>query len=295
MDARAVYFAANEKSYNWKNYDIKATINISMDVPDDTGSVQPMNMNMKMDMTVFMNPFKAKIKTLMPLTEEILQPFMEMYMTVDEKGLTQYMGMNDNTGEFTWLKQTMKNDMLSELMKNDIQTIKKNEELIKKYTKDVNYFGKYTDETGKTLLRLQYTISGDIYKELFGEYSEVMPEPANEQEAMAIEMIKSFANIDMGDLTYIIYIDEATGEMAKMEMDLGDMIASMMSGMTEILGEMPPEAMEVLNSLKATMVMEISNINSAEDFEIPKEALNAQEMSEMLEELQQLETEAVVE
>lgn len=295
VDAKAVYFAANEKSYNWKNYDIKATINISMDVPDDTGSVQPMNMNMKMDMTVFMNPFKAKIKTLMPLTEEILQPFMEMYMTVDEKGLTQYMGMNDNTGEFTWLKQTMKNDMLSELMKNDIQTIKKNEELIKKYTKDVNYFGKYTDETGKTLLRLQYTISGDIYKELFGEYSEVMPEPANEQEAMAIEMIKSFANIDMGDLTYIIYIDEATGEMAKMEMDLGDMIASMMSGMTEILGEMPPEAMEVLNSLKATMVMEILNINSAEDFEIPKEALNAQEMSEMLEELQQLETETVVE
>lgn len=290
VDARAIYNAANDKSYNWDNYDIKATIDMSMDVPDDTGSVQTMNMNMKMDMRIFMNPFKAKIDAsmLIPGMEtEILQPIMGMYMTVDENKLTQYMGMNDNTGELTWIKQTMENEMLTDLMKYDVETIKKNKEITDKYTEDVKYFGKYQDETGRTLLRLQYTMSGDIYKDLFGEYSEVMPEPANEQEAMTIEMIKNIANMEIGDLTYIIYVDEATGEIAKMEMDLGDMVSSMMSGLTGILGEMPPEAMEVLNSLKATMSMEILNIDNAEEFEIPEEALNAPEMAEMLEEMEQ--------
>jgi molybdopterin converting factor small subunit len=288
VDAKAIYNEASEKSYNWDNYDIKAAIDMSMDIPDETGSVQKMNMSMNMDMTVFMNPFKVKMKAAMPLYE-IMQPIMEMYMTIDEDSYTTYMGMNDSAGEFNWMKQTVGNDMLTDFMKNDAETIKKNKELAEKYTKDVKYFGKYADETGKSLLRLQYTMSGDIYKEMFGQYSESMPEPANEQEAITVEMIKNIANANLGDLTYIIYVDEATGEIIKMEMDLGKMVVSMMSGMTELLGEVPPEAMEALNSLEATMVMEVLNINSAKDFEIPEEALNAPDLAEMLEELEQTE------
>ena len=287
VDAKAIYKEANEKSYDWKNYDVKATVNMSMDIPDETGSSQQMSMSMNMDMTIFMNPIKMKMKAEMPILNE--QPIMEMYMTVDEAGYNTYMGMNDGAGGLSWMKQTVEDDMLIDLMKNDEETIKKNKELTEKYTKDVKYFGKYADAAGRTLLRLQYTMSGDIYKEMFDEYLESAPEPANEQEAMTVEMIKNIANANMGDLTYIIYIDEATGEMVKMEMDLGEMVVSMMSGMTEILGEMPAEAMTMLNSLKATMVMEILNINNAKDFEIPEEALNAQDINEMLEELEQLE------
>lgn len=297
VDAKTLYFAANDKSYNWKNYDIKATVDMSMDVPDDAGSVQTQKMDMKMDMTIFMNPIKAKINASMfiPVMEtEIMQPIMDMYMTVDENSITQYMGMNDGSGNLSWIKQTISMDMLSDLMKNDIETIQKNKEMSEKYTKDVKYFGKYTDEAGRTLLRLQYTMSGDIYKEIFGEAQGLMPEPANEQEAMTAEMLKNLASIEMGDLTYIIYIDEATDEMVKMEMDLGDMITAMLSGLTEVLGEeLPPEAFVVFKSIKANMAMEILNINKAADFEIPEEALNAQDINEMLE--QQLENTAAVE
>ena len=60
-----------------------------------------------------------------------------------------------------------------------------------------------------------------------------------------------------------------------------------------ILTGMPPEAIEVLNSLKAYMTVEFLNINSAEDFEIPEEALNAPDMLEGLQ--QQLETEIEIE
>lgn len=296
VDAKALYFAASDKSYEWDNYDIDAKINMSVNVPDDEGNVQPFDMDMNMYMTVFMNPFKAKINAsmLVPGMEDLaLQPIMNMYMIVDEENITQYMGMADETGELKWIKQTIAMSMLSDLMKNDEETIAKNKELTEKYTEDVKYFGKYSED-GKTLLRLQYILSGDIYKEMFADFSEVMPEPANEEEAMTFEMIQNIANMDIGDLTYIVYIDEATGEMVRMEMDLAEMVSSMVSGMTEITG-MPPEAMEVFKSLKAVMTMDILNINSAEDFEIPEEALNAPEMSEMLEELEQLETEVEIE
>ena len=148
----------------------------------------------------------------------------------------------------------------------------------------VKYFGKYVQD-GKTLLRLQYILSGDIYKEMFADFSEVMPEPASEEEAMAYEMIQNIGNIDIGDLSYIIYVDEATGEMVKMEIDLGDAVSSMASGMIEAMG-MPPETVEVLKSLKADMSVEFLNINSAKDFEIPKEALEAQDIYEMMQEMQ---------
>ena len=278
VDAKALYFAANEKSYDWDNYDIDAKIN--MEFPDDAGSAQSLEMNM--DMTIFMEPLKAKVSAsmLIPGMESLgLQQIVDMYMTLDEESITQYMSMPGETGEPSWVKQTIAIEMLTDLMKNDEETIAKNKELAKKYTEDVKYFGKYTED-GKTLLRLQFTMSGDIYKEVFADISDVMPETATEEEAMAVEMLEGLATMDIGDLTYIVYIDEATGEMVKMEMDLADMIVSMMSGMTEMLG-VPAEEMEVLKSLKAVMTMEILNINSAEDFEIPEEALNAPEMSEM--------------
>ena len=287
VDAKALYFAANEKSYDWKNYDINAKIHMSMDVPDDAGSVQPFSMDMNMYMSMFMEPFKAKITASMlvpSMEEEVLVPMVKMYMTIDEEGIKQYIGMADETGELEWIKQTTAMGMLSDLMKYDEETIAKNKEMIEEHTEDVKYFGKYVED-GKTLLRLEYTLSGEIYKDIFAETSELMPEPATEEEKLAVEMLEGFADIELGDLSYIVYIDEATGEMVKMEMDLGGMVVSMLQGMTEALG-VPAEELEALKSLKALMTMEILNINSAEKFEIPEEALNAPDMSQLLEQLE---------
>ena len=108
-----------------------------------------------------------------------LEPIMNMYLLVDEENITQYMGMADETGELKWIKQTIAISMLSDLIKNDEETIPKNKELTEKYTEDDKYFSKYTED-GKTLLKLEYILTGDIYKEMFADFSEVMPEPAVE-------------------------------------------------------------------------------------------------------------------
>lgn len=291
IDAKAILTEANNKSYNWKNYDADILMNMSMPVMDDANSVQTVNMDMKMNMSIIMKPtLKAKINSSLVMNmmgQEVVQPVMDMYMTSDEKSLTTYMGMNDGTGTLTWMKSTYEDEMFGTLLKHDEETIKANKELMDKYIKDVKYFGKYTDEAGKSLLRMQYSMSGEIYKDMFGEYLKEMPDSTNEQDEMTTEIIKGLANGDFGDITIIVYIDEATKEMVKFEMDLGSMIISMMDSMTAIVGEIPAEEMEMLKQIKATMTMEILNVNQVKDFEIPKEALDAPEMSEVIEQLEE--------
>jgi len=288
VDAKAIFTEANNKSIDWKNYDADVKVDISLDVPDAAGSVQTMNMKMNMYMTLFVNPMKAKINADMLVNiagQEMSQPFMNMYMTIDENGMNQYMSM-DNNGTYTWIKQTIANEMFGDLLKYDEEAIEKNKEIAEKYTKDVKYFGKYKDED-RTLLRLEYTMSGEIYKDMLGESLENMPAPTNEQEEATYEALKALVDGNFGDTKYVVCIDEETKEIVKYEMDLGDMIQLMMGSMTDLLGEMPQEVSDMLKSMRATMVMEVLNVNQAEDFEIPEEALNAPEMSEYLEQLAQ--------
>ncbi len=297
VDAKAIFTEANNKSYDWKNYDAKLEIDMAMDVPDAAGSVQTMNMKINMLMTLFMNPMKAKINADMVIDvagQKLSQPFMNMYMTMDEKGLNQYMGMNDGKGTYTWMKQTVANEMFAGLLKYDEESIKKNKEEMEKYIKSVKYFGKYKDNANRTLLRLEYTLSGEIYKDMLGESIDKMPEPTNEQEKATVEALKALADGKFGDIKCIVYIDEATKEAVKYEMDLGNMIQLIMSSMSDMLGEMPQNELDMLKSMKANMVMEILNVNQAKDFEIPKEALDAPDMSELLKELEETSTQTEV-
>ncbi|MGB4437850.1 MAG: copper amine oxidase N-terminal domain-containing protein, partial [Sedimentibacter sp.] len=287
IDAKAIFTAANDKSYDWENYDADVTMDMSMAIPDDNGTIQTMKMNMYI--TIFMNPMKAKISADMVmdvLGEEISQPVMDMYLSLDDNSYTTYIGTNDSTGKLTWMKSTVEDEMLTKLMNYDKEKIQANKELMAKYIKDVKYFGKYTDEAGKTLLKMEYTMSSDIYKDMLGEYVEELSASINEQEQMTAEMLKGLVEGNMGDLTFIVYIDEALGEIVKYEMDLGTMISNIVSGMTESMADITEEDMAVLNGLRATMVMEILNVNEAEEFEIPAEALKATEMTEMLEQME---------
>ncbi|MFA9423515.1 MAG: stalk domain-containing protein [Sedimentibacter sp.] len=287
MDAKAIFIAASDKSYDWKNYDANIAINMSMDIPDETGSVQKMDMKMNMLMTMFTNPMKAKISADMVMNvmgQEMSQPVMNMYLTIDDNNYTTYVGVDDKKGALTWMKSTVDDEMFSKLMKYDEASMQANKELMEKYIKDVKYFGKYTDATGKTMLKMEYAMSTDIYKDMLGEYVEDMSASTNEQEVMTGEMLKGLVNGDLGDISIIVYIDETSGEIVRYEMDLGNMLSNIVDGMTSILGEIPEDQLEIIKGIKATMVMDVLNINSATDFEIPEEALNAQEITEMMEE-----------
>jgi hypothetical protein len=118
-------------------------------------------------------------------------------------------------------------------------------------------------------------MSGDMYEDLLGKYMEDLMKSTAQEDIMAAEMLKN-----MKDITLIAYIDEASGEMVKYEMDLSSLYSSMFGSMTGVEG-MTTEDLAMLTNLKAKMVMEISNVNKAEDFTIPKEALNAPEIEKL--------------
>ncbi len=276
VDAKKLLMDAYAKSSAWKNYDGKITMDMLMSIPDESGVLQPMKMNMKMDMTTFTNPQKVKLTANMEAEfqgDKINQPAMNMYVTADKSKFVTYMGMYNTDGTLTWTKSTIDDESLTNLINYDV---KANLEITEKYTKDVKFFGKYNDNSGKTLLRIQSTLSGEIYSELLGTYLEQLASSTNTQDVMTSEMLKN-----MGDFRFIIYIDEKSGEIVKYEMDLGSIYSSMFSNMTES-ESMPKELIESLKNIKAKMVMEVININKAKDFEIPKEALNASEASTVL-------------
>ncbi len=271
IDAKKILMDAYTKSAEWKNYDSKIAMDMKMSVPDEKGATQPVNMKVNMDMTAFTKPQKIKMTSIMTadvLGQKIDQPLMDMYVTVDGKKITTYMGMADESGKITWTKSAIEDEALTELANYDIQ---KSLELTSKYTKDVKFFGKLTDASGRTLLRIQNTLSGEIYESLLGSYMETLAASTNTQDMLTADLLKN-----MGDFQFIVYVDEKSGEIVKYEMDLGSIYSSMFSGIKES-AEMPKEAIEMLKNIKATMVMEILNVNSAKDFTIPAEALNAKE------------------
>ncbi len=274
IDAKKILMDSYTKSAEWKNYDGNIVMDMTMPIPGENGETVPMAMKMNMYMTAFTKPNKIKLTSDMTMDfagQNINQPVMDMYITIDDDKFVTYMGMYDANGEITWTKSTIEDALLSELASYDI---KANLELTEKYTKDVKYFGKYTDENGKTLLRIQNTLSGEIYSELLGKYIEQLAGSTNTQDIMTSEMLKN-----LGDFKFVLYIDEETGELVKYEMDLSSIYSSMFSGMadSEALSAEDKEALSMLKDMKAKMIMNIININQSKDFEIPKEVLDAPE------------------
>lgn len=277
IDGRKMLMDAYAKSYEWENYNMDMLMNMSMVMPSELG-VGKMDMVMNMDMTAFMKPMKVKAIANMEIDmggEKMSQPLMEMYYAVEDDKFTTYIGMYDETGKITWVKSEVENELFTEMLDYDLE---KNMELNEKSIKDVRFLGKYTDKNGRTVLKLENTTSFEAYNEIMGGYLNILSSSAKEEDLMAMEMLKN-----MDDITFVIYVDELTREIVSYEMDLSSFMKSILSSMS---GDeaIPAEALEIFNNLEMTMEMDVMNINKAEKFEIPKEALNAPLAESLLEE-----------
>nr|WP_312577308.1 copper amine oxidase N-terminal domain-containing protein [Sedimentibacter sp.] len=280
IDAKAILMDAYAKSADWDSYDSSIVMDMSVPVPDENGNVQNMAMKMNMSLTAFTKPQKIKVTSNLAMDfagQTINQPVMDMYVTIDDNNFVTYMGAYDAAGKQSWTKSTIEDALLSELSSYDMQA---NLELTEKYTKDVKYFGKYTDESGKTLLRIQNTLSGEIYTELLGTYIEQLAGSTNSDDILAADMLNN-----LGDFKFIMYVDEATGEIVKYEMDLSSIFASMFNGVSDndSISQEDQAALEMLKDMKATMIMNITSVNQSEEFVIPQEVLDAPEASDLVE------------
>lgn len=268
IDAKEILFAAYSKSYDWKNFDANMIMDMTMPAPNEKGEIQNMQIQMDMKMTAFQDPLKARASANMIMDfagMKMSQPIMDLYYNLDGNKFNMYMGMANENGDIEWFKQTQENDLFATMNKNKEENIELNEKSIK----DVRFFGKYIED-GKTLLRVENTTSFDVYQEMLGGYMDMLSTSTKQEDILAANMLAN-----MSDITFVLYIDEETGEIVKYDMDLTPVMKSIFESMGELL---PPEGLDMLKNLEVRVVMEILNVNKAEDFEIPEDVLNAPEM-----------------
>ncbi len=274
MDARKALLDSYTKILEWKNYDMNMVMNLNMPMPNDDGTMSMMNMLMNMKSTAFMDPMKIKVEADMVIDMgmmKINQPLMQMYMTLKDDKATTYMGMYDQNQKLTWMKSEQEMPSISELMDKE-----KSKELYENSIKNVKYLGNYSDDLGRTLQKFENTTSFEAYNQIMGEYVNMLSSSGSADDLMAVEMLQN-----LEDIVFVVYIDEATGEIARYEMDLSDIIKSLMASMAEGF-EIPAEELQMLNSMKMTMEMNVFNINEAKDFEIPSDALKAELMEDVM-------------
>lgn len=282
IDAKANVLEANEKQYEWENYDMKILMNMSIAVPEEGD----MDIQMVMNATAFNSPMKLSSDALMIMEVEGMQipiPIMEMYMVAEDNKMISYTGnLDQNTGKLIWIVQEIEDDSLAELLDPDNEEIK---ELNRQSVKDVKYLGNYSI-AGKDLEKYEVTITFEgfdaIFKQSMAMVSDIL---TDEDLQMSLDLL---TNLD--DITYIMYVDQESGEIAKMEMDLTSLMDSLFEQIPSMLGlgtELPEglteeDLVEQLKAIKieANMIAEYLNINNAEDFEIPEEALNGMSMEE---------------
>lgn len=273
IDAKKALLDAYAKSYEWKNYDMEMLMHMVMPGPDEAGNIVDMHMSMNMDMTTFTDPMKVKATADMSMDmgeTKINQPVMEMYMTLEEDKFTQYIGMYDEAGQLTWMKSVEENEIFSELM-----DMEKNKELNEQSIKDVKYLGDYLLD-GKVVQKFENTTSFEAYNEIMGGYMNILSASGSQSDMMTAEML-----MNLEDIVFVIYVDKATGEIASYEMDLSSFMQNMLLGMSEDL-EVSKEELKMLKSLKMLIQMDVMNINKAKDFEIPKEALEAPLLEDLM-------------
>lgn len=268
IDAKKAILDAYAKNYEWKSYDMEMTMNMSMPISDVDGSI---DMAMNMDMTVFMDPIKIKSTANMAMdmgNMQLDQPLMEMYITMEEDTMSTYVGTYEEDGTISWVKTVDGNELYSELM-----NIEANEELNAASIKDARFLGLETINN-KSLQKFEITTSFDTYNEMMGGYMDMLSASESAEDLMALDML-----MNLDDIVFLVYIDESTGEIARYEMDLSELIASMIKSMSEEL-EIPEDELGMLESMEMTIVMDILNINASKDFEIPQEALDAELIAE---------------
>lgn len=273
VDAEKIFDKANEVYSSWKNFDMD--VNMDMELQLSNLSTDKLAMKYNMYMSMFNEPLKAKISAKADvnfLGESFSDSIMDMYITVDEKGAAMYMGAYEE-GKITWMKNVMEDDSFLKLMKaenaNDIQAQKK-------YIKTIKSLGKYLDSSGKVLDKIEYVVSGDLYKDALSDYVNQLSKSANEEEVLMSQSLKFLLDGSMKDMEIVMYVEESTHNIKKYEMDLSSLMSGIVEPMIKGYDLLDQEMTNnLLNSLKVKITMDVLNINSVKDFSVPQEALNA--------------------
>ncbi|NLK72778.1 MAG: hypothetical protein GX285_07160 [Clostridiales bacterium] len=255
--AEEILEASINASAKWENYEMGIESQIEMDVPQQG----KMKMNMQGSGTVFVNPMKMHMKMDVEIQDMEQNQSIDQYMMQEGDTFVIYQ----NT-EGQWYKIVLDDPGLMEMISMDPM---ENVQLFLKYLTHAEIVGEEVIDKRNTV-KIDMTVSFEMYKELL-----------EKNQALDITGILGTGVIDklsnIGDFTYTIWIDKENLETVKYYMDLSKPMAGIGDAMAG--GDIPAELTEIYKNMKMDLTMTISNQNKSKDFELPAEALTAQEIT----------------
>lgn len=250
VDAAQVFAYSQEKAGAVKSVDAIASLKLSM-----SSGGENVDMDMDMKMSVFNDPIKAKVNMNMAMGELGSQN-SDIYMISEDGKFYTYTGMDG-----TWYKQ----EMDQALFEQSISGYDSSAYLDALVECAENFTMEKVDEDGKKLYKVEGEVSGDSMQKIMDSM----------QGMDQLETLTQgdFSFTDMGSLSMTVYIDQGTYMIDKMSIDLTDM-------MQEVMASVMEEAGSDENVTINTYVMDIeyTSYDSSEDFDLPEEAKNAEEI-----------------
>ncbi len=245
------------KSAEWKSYEMDISTHMKMDVPEEG----LMEMNMTGSGAVIMDPMKMHMTLDMEMPEMEQPQTMEQYMIQEEDGFTIYQNI-----EGKWYKMSISDPSLVEMMSMDPM---ENISLFMEYLKSAEVVGEEVIKE-RDAVKIDLTVSFDMYKEFLEKNSSM-----DVGGILGSGIMESLS--DAGDLTYTVWVDKTSMEIVKYYMDLSEAMQKIGEAMAD-QDDALPELSDIYKDIKMEMTMEVYNQNGVEDFEIPQEAMDAEEL-----------------
>lgn len=265
------------------SFDLEAKMSgkMSMAIGEES---QDIDMSMDMKGTCFTDPYKVKVSATTTAMGQ--SATTESYMQKDGDNYYVYAKADD-----TWSKMKLGN-LEAALQASGMNSVGN------QLSADVSKYTKKEDvtENDKTYLAYDYEISGDDMKEMAQSVSSSLGSilgSAGDEGEMDEIINKMLGSIDKVTMTILVDREEET--IYRVDYPMTDMMNKMITAMLDYIAVKAGEAedddtmgiAEALASMKMevsdmNMTMYYKNVGSAADFEIPAEALEAEEVSSSL-------------
>lgn len=249
--------AARENVAGVTSMDAKMTM--EMDMETGIGEVtQTMESNTVMEMSSFTDPMKMKAKMNMDVDmgeDGNAAQTMEIYAEETEDGAyMMYLCVEDE-----WVSQ--------EVAIEDIARYDAGSDMEAYLDEAYQYEAQGMDQVdGASAYQYSGVIVGDDMKEVL-----LSSGALDQLSQMGIDSTQWDGMLDnLGAISITMWIDEATLYPVKYEMDMTEVMGTLMSRLTEAMAE--PTGGVTMNVTKMTMSMTCFNYNAATEFEIPQEA-----------------------
>jgi hypothetical protein len=280
-DAKSVLDKVNEATGEIKSSDIAMSANFAMTVDG-----QEMVFDVNADATSFADSLKSKVSMDVDVklgSTKVGIEDAEVYTAEEGDNLATYVGVDlsalgggvdaGTTGK-QWTKQLFSKEIMeqskayseNEALKDIITEISDKMEM------------EEVEEDGKKLFKMTGKITSKNFTDildavgLMDQIEQVMPVDEETQKQFD-ELVASF-----GEIPFIMYVDKESFQMTKVSVDASDSLKSMADKLMSLASETEGVAGTELKIDTFKMDFEYKSINQSKDFEIPQEALNAEDI-----------------